>query len=725
MQLSGNETSMDAGTEAELQRLRRRADALRDAGSWLEAAAAYEDFLRLQPRDAGMRVQQAHCLKEAGQIDAALAMYRAAARDLPGDVGLLLEIGRIALLREDATTARAYFDRAVALDPGSAAIWEEWLALVAPQPLHQVPPAAGMLLDLSDLAAWIRTGHRAPSGIQRVQLDLARAALEGAPPLLCAMPAGGDGWRTLPAPLFLRLDHLMGSGSDAQAPEWRQAAELLEHMLHGPPPLRFAPGAVLITLGGTWDLPDYLACLRRARQQDGLRHLPLLHDCVPLLLPEYCEQELVQGYARWFANLALHADGVLTNSRSTRDDMRRLHQAALPGLPVPKAAVVRLDGRPRILATPAPPPQHPLLRGGQPFVLFVSTIEGRKNHIMVFNAWLALLRRLGSQAVPLLVCVGRPGWRAEGALALLDHVPELRAKVRILSGIEDPLLAALYRHCLFTVYNSHHEGWGLPVTESLAAGKVPLVPQHSSLVEAGQGGAVFFPANDEPALQEQLVRLITDTAFRAQAEAAIAAAPPPRSWRAIAAQALAEAARLADLALEAPPPRLRLRNGQLYAVKRIDALQPEEAMAVAETCRAGEGWYPLEDWGTWTRPGPAVLELPLGPEQEGALWVNLELQGGTVPQTVELRALREDADTAGPWWVELAPRQPVSVRLQVPAGGEMLRLEILCAQALGTPDGRPAGIGVTGFALGRQVALSERLDMLERQRMVTAVPVPG
>ncbi|MFC7607559.1 glycosyltransferase family protein [Teichococcus aestuarii] len=99
-------------------------------------------------------------------------------------------------------------------------------------------------------------------------------------------------------------------------------------------------------------------------------------------------------------------------------------------------------------------------------MLFVSTIEGRKNHLMVFGARLTLLRRLGPGAVPLLVCVGRPGWRAEAALALLDSVPELRARVRLLHDVPDPLLAALYRKCLFTLYNSHHEGWGLPVTES-------------------------------------------------------------------------------------------------------------------------------------------------------------------------------------------------------------------------------------------------------------------
>ena len=70
----------------------------------------------------------------------------------------------------------------------------------------------------------------------------------------------------------------------------------------------------------------------------------------------------------------------------------------------------------------------------------------------------------------------------------------------------------------FTLYNSHHEGWGLPVTESLAAGKLAVVPRHSSLVEAGEGGAVFFEPGSEPALVDTLAGLITDPAQRQAAE---------------------------------------------------------------------------------------------------------------------------------------------------------------------------------------------------------------
>ncbi|MHA4875417.1 glycosyltransferase, partial [Enterococcus faecium] len=84
---------------------------------------------------------------------------------------------------------------------------------------------------------------------------------------------------------------------------------------------------------------------------------------------------------------------------------------------------------------------------------------------------------------PDLVCVGGRGWLNDHVYAALDRDPELAEKVRIISGLTDSHLALLYSTCLFTVYLSTYEGWGLPVTESLCYGKVPLLSDTSSLPE--------------------------------------------------------------------------------------------------------------------------------------------------------------------------------------------------------------------------------------------------
>ena len=696
----------------ELAALRQQADTLRHAGEWPAAAAAYAAVLQLAPDDSGALLQRARCLQAAGQAAPALPLLREAAALRPRDAAARRRLAAAADALGRHAEAEAALAAAVSLDPGQDDTWAEWLDAL---PRAAPPPAAlGVVLDLTDLAAWIRRGRRVPSGIQRVQLDVAQAALQGpVPPVLCAMPAAGGGWRRWPAALFHRIDHLMRLDADPLDPAWRNAAALLDDLLQEAP-MSFAPGAVLCSLGGSWSQPDHLLCLRVAREGTGLRHVALLHDCAPLAVPEHCAPATVSAYARWFANLALHADAVLLNSRFTRDELRRRHAALLPGLPLPDHAVLGLDATPRPPPPEAPPAVLPrALRGGRPFVLFVATIEARKNHLMVFQAWLALLRRLPPGQVPDLVCVGRPGWLAEPALELLRTAAPLHGRVHLLHGVADPLLAALRRDCLFTLYNSHQEGWGLPVTESLAAGRPVLAPGHSALLEAGEHGATFFEPGSEPALVEAVAAMVTDPAARARAEAGIAAAPPRRDWAAVAAELLHQAARLAAAAPPRPP--LPLVPGAVVPVRRTGHPRPLPAMAVAEAVRAGPLWHPLDTDAAWTRPGAARLSLPLPPALHGPLRLELLLQAPPRDQVVGLRLQRGaipglDAPVTE---VVLPAGATQLVGLDVPAGTGAVEVVLDSATAATLPDGRRVGLALRTLSVARADSVEDRLAVRE------------
>jgi len=73
---------------------------------------------------------------------------------------------------------------------------------------------------------------------------------------------------------------------------------------------------------------------------------------------------------------------------------------------------------------------------------------------------------------PHLVCVGRLGWKSSSFISTLVETNYLDGKVLLLRDISDTDLRMLYSHCLFTVCPTFYEGWGLPVGESLAMGKI-------------------------------------------------------------------------------------------------------------------------------------------------------------------------------------------------------------------------------------------------------------
>jgi hypothetical protein len=344
----------------------------------------------------------------------------------------------------------------------------------------------------------------------------------------------------------------------------------------------------------------------------------------------------------------------------------------------------------------------------EPFVLFVATLESRKNHLMVFQAWLDLLRRLPEDQVPRLVCVGRPGWRAEGALALLERSAQLRGKVSVVSGVSDLALAGLTARCLFTIYNSFHEGWGLPVSESLAMGRLCVVPAHTGLLESGAPGAVFFPPGDLPALVATLARLSTDPAHRAALEARIDRAAATRPWTAAADKVLAHLA-----AAHAPAPRPAFPAGERLSLAAAPP-PPTPEGAWGEAIRDGLGWWWQENWGCWTRDGVATLALPLDVPAGTPVRALVELRGP--PGGLPLR-LRARGAAAEPWrGLALAEDEVLPVVLQTTAGPEGVAVDLDSGDgaALGDHAKRRVGVGVLAVMACRDDDLPARLAALER-----------
>jgi glycosyltransferase involved in cell wall biosynthesis len=662
----------------------------RDAGDWRGAAAAYAAHLERHPQDWPIWVQHGHCVKEAGDPLAALASYRRAEAGMPGDPDLPLQIGHALKRAGDLPGARDAYARAIALDPMGEG-WRE------SEPLLGLPETPGtLLLDLSDLLAWWQ-GQRAPSGIQRVQLGLAGAVLAADPAarLVVFRPARGD-WAVLPRALFHRLGALSRSGADPADPAWRARVARAPSFFGPAPAVEPAPGAWLVNPGSSWWLPGYHAALRAARARHGLRYAPMVHDAGPVIAPEYAEPAHAASFARWIAVLAGEADLLLAVSDATKRDLEAIFARDLAPLPAAPIAVLRLDAKP---APPPPAAPHPRAAElmAEPYVLFVATIEARKDHLFVLNAWLALLRRHGA-ALPRLLLVGRQGPGAEPTLALLDRAPALRGRVVWLPDVDDGTLAALTRGALFCLYHSRHEGWGLPVTEALAAGKAVIAPGHSGLLEAGQGLALHHPAGSEPEFCALVEKLAFDPAFRAQVESRIARELRLRDWPALAA-ALRDGLAAAPASRPAlPPPPL----GVTLALGEIDSSRPMPAMAWADRIR-DTGWAAPERWGCMTLPGRALLRLPLPDNATGRLRLHLALRGGAEAQAVTLRAGRGPRLT-----LDVQPgARPVAVL-------EATRAEPILDITIEAED----GIGVEAVMACAEEDVVARLGFLERLRFV-------
>ncbi len=248
------------------------------------------------------------------------------------------------------------------------------------------------------------------------------------------------------------------------------------------------PGDWLLSLGASWHRTDYGRLLQLARDA-GLRTGMLFYDLIPLRRPEWCHHTLVASFGQWLDGVLPALDLVLAISNATADDLRRLlaeqHRPAalVRVLPIGTGFPASLAGLRR---DPEPVPDQALPPAGS-YVLFVSTIEARKNHVLMFQVWRRLLAALPPAEVPTLVFAGRIGWLVADLMLQIANTNYCDGKLLIVEDPSDAVLMRLYEGCLFTVLPSLYEGWGLPVTESLAAGKPCVTSNLSALPEAGGG----------------------------------------------------------------------------------------------------------------------------------------------------------------------------------------------------------------------------------------------
>jgi glycosyltransferase involved in cell wall biosynthesis len=264
-----------------------------------------------------------------------------------------------------------------------------------------------------------------------------------------------------------------------------------------------AAGDWLVALGSPWLAESYSDRIATARKRHGVRFAPLVCDIIPIRRPEWFDRDLTSRFIAWFQSTVPLADCLLTISHATAEDIERyaaetslMFQAPVRAIPIGTG----FGKAPAPLRTAhLPPPKS--------FALIVSTIEARKNHILLFRIWRRLLETMSADQVPTLVFAGRIGWLVDDLIQQLKNAEWLGGKIRLIEGPSDGELATLYQDCLFTLFPSHYEGWGLPVTESLAHGAPCLAANCTSLPEAGGRLARYF----DPDNLHDAVRIVRAT----------------------------------------------------------------------------------------------------------------------------------------------------------------------------------------------------------------------
>jgi glycosyltransferase involved in cell wall biosynthesis len=294
------------------------------------------------------------------------------------------------------------------------------------------------------------------------------------------------------------------------------------------------PGDVLASLGSPWADAGHARLLTESCAVHDMRLAFLVHDCIPLRRPEFCDHRVVAQFRAFLRTDLPRADHILTTTGATAAEL--MQWADAQGIVLRSAPTAVPIGTTFDVA-PAPTLPAGLRPGG--YVLMVGTLEARKNHWLAFRVWQRLLEELPPDRMPDLVFAGRVGWMVQDLMQALDSAGWLGRRIRLLEGPDDATLAALYRGCRFTLFPSHCEGWGLPVSESLACGKACIASDRGAIREAGGDLCLYIDPDDVTGALGVVRGAIEDPARIAALEARIAATYRPRPWSDTAAAIIA------------------------------------------------------------------------------------------------------------------------------------------------------------------------------------------
>ena len=234
-----------------------------------------------------------------------------------------------------------------------------------------------------------------------------------------------------------------------------------------------------------------------------------IHDCTRFNFPGQQRQGLFQqvAYEAVFASACARAEGIITVSKSTREELSRLPIKIKKGVSVIYEGVE--DVFQQEVDASVMEKLRMLIGTDQKYILYVGVWMSHKNIERLIKAFAVAMRRVPDLK---LVITGKPK-RGYIAVSRAVHEYGLRDHVIFPGFVPDYLMPALYQRAVCLVFPSLYEGFGLPALEALASGAPVVASNVTSLPEILGSSAVFVNPENVDSIAGGIEKLLTDDAL--------------------------------------------------------------------------------------------------------------------------------------------------------------------------------------------------------------------
>jgi glycosyltransferase involved in cell wall biosynthesis len=238
------------------------------------------------------------------------------------------------------------------------------------------------------------------------------------------------------------------------------------------------------------------------------RSVLTIHDLSILLHPDTHQADLARRARRRLPVMARSASMIITAAECVRREIGQ-HLHVQPD----RVVVTPYAPRSGFQAMPTEQTNQTKRRLGieDEFILFVGTVEPRKNLLTLVRAFEQILRQTSRR--PQLVVAGAEGWLMDELFAFIKE-SAISDRLRLTGYLEDDDLRALYSSCTVFVYPSIYEGFGLPPLEAMACG-APVIASNIPVFQETLGSAAHLvDPNDVDAIARSIVEILEDEGRR-------------------------------------------------------------------------------------------------------------------------------------------------------------------------------------------------------------------
>ena len=238
-------------------------------------------------------------------------------------------------------------------------------------------------------------------------------------------------------------------------------------------PITAGPGDIFLGLDLTASiLPTHHGQLESWKKRGTTIHF-LIYDLLPVLNPEWFHSRTTQNFYHWLKTIAILADSAICISNSVKNELKcwlkikyGIDEISLPIHTVPMGC--DLDAT--LPSTGLPEQSNELLQkyAGAPTALMLGTLEPRKGHMLVINAFEELWKRGYNYQ---LAIIGKPGWKTQTLQSYINNHKELDQRLFWQKDASDQFIDQVFQRIFGLISASKGEGFGLPLIEAAAYGK--------------------------------------------------------------------------------------------------------------------------------------------------------------------------------------------------------------------------------------------------------------